>query len=118
MSRILYVLCEHPEAQERLRQEVINTAAKHPDGEIPYDELVALPFLDAVCRETFRVYTPVPLLMKQYVFSPSITHRAAFDNEAASECKKISSSLYPNPTHPQTERLSRNCSCRKVLCLL
>ncbi|TEB32645.1 cytochrome P450 [Coprinellus micaceus] len=65
ITRILDLLCRHPDAQEGLRREVISTAAKYRDGDIPYDELVSLPFLDAVIRETWRVYTPLPLIVKQ-----------------------------------------------------
>ncbi len=31
---------------------------------IEYDELMGLPFLDAVCRETLRVFPPVPTLQR------------------------------------------------------
>ncbi|KAG6893218.1 hypothetical protein C0992_010845 [Termitomyces sp. T32_za158] len=40
--------------QERLRSEVIK-ARKFHNGDIPYDDLVSLPFMDAVCRETLRL---------------------------------------------------------------
>lgn len=51
----------HPDVQDKLRQEV--TAARK-DGDIEYDELMGLPFLDAVCRETLRVFPPVPTLQR------------------------------------------------------
>ncbi|KAG6808349.1 hypothetical protein H0H92_004409 [Tricholoma furcatifolium] len=54
LSRILHLLALHPEAQERLRAEV-TAALKTHNGDVPYDELVALPFMDAVCRETLRL---------------------------------------------------------------
>jgi cytochrome P450 len=55
LARILYLLCEHPEAQEKLRQEVRD--ARKIGGSIPYDDLMmSLPYLDAVCKETLRVY--------------------------------------------------------------
>ncbi|KAG6883878.1 hypothetical protein C0993_003161 [Termitomyces sp. T159_Od127] len=54
LSRILHVLASHPEAQERLRAEVTEARRAH-NGEVPYDDLVSLPFLDAVCRETLRL---------------------------------------------------------------
>ncbi|KAH9841449.1 cytochrome P450 [Rhodofomes roseus] len=61
LSRILYLLAQHPEVQEKLRQELLSAGAA--DG-IPYDELNRLPFLDSVCRETLRVYPPVTLLFR------------------------------------------------------
>ncbi|GLB40486.1 putative cytochrome P450 [Lyophyllum shimeji] len=58
LARILYTLSIHPEAQDRLREEVV-TASHKTEGDIPYEELVVLPFMDAVCRETLRLYPPV-----------------------------------------------------------
>lgn len=55
LSRILHLLAMHPKMQERLRQEVIAAYKAHMGGDIPYDELVELPYLDAVCRETLRL---------------------------------------------------------------
>ncbi|KAG6893954.1 hypothetical protein C0992_008024, partial [Termitomyces sp. T32_za158] len=59
LSRTLHTLALHPEAQERLRAEVVEARQAH-NGDIPYDNLVSLPFLDAVCRETLRLHAPVP----------------------------------------------------------
>jgi len=55
-------LSEHPHEQEKLRREITN--ARQSAGDLPYDELVALPYLDAVCRETLRLYAPIPILMR------------------------------------------------------
>ncbi|KAG6844218.1 hypothetical protein H0H87_008764 [Tephrocybe sp. NHM501043] len=63
LSRTLHLLATHPEAQERLRAE-IQEALKEHEGDIPYDVLVSLPFMDAVCRETLRVHAPVPKVMR------------------------------------------------------
>lgn len=53
LSRILYLLAEHPDVQEKLRQEIAEALAQ---GEhLSYDDLVSLPYLDAVCRETLRL---------------------------------------------------------------
>ncbi|KAG6868481.1 hypothetical protein C0993_002246 [Termitomyces sp. T159_Od127] len=59
LSRTLHLLAFHPETQERLRAEVLEAHKLH-NGDIPYDTLVSLPFLDAVCRETLRLHPPVP----------------------------------------------------------
>ncbi|GJE84314.1 cytochrome P450 [Phanerochaete sordida] len=56
-ARILQLLAEHPDVQDKVRAELLEAS---PDGEdIPYDRLVDLPFLDAVCRESLRLYSPV-----------------------------------------------------------
>ncbi|KAF9459159.1 cytochrome P450 [Collybia nuda] len=61
LSRILHLLATRPEVQEKLRQEII-TSQRRNEGDIPYDDLVSLPFLDAVCRETLRLYPPVSVV--------------------------------------------------------
>jgi cytochrome P450 len=55
ISRVLHLLSEAPEVQERLRGEIMEAYEKWGDHDPTYDELNALPFLDAVCKETLRV---------------------------------------------------------------
>ncbi|KAI0720735.1 cytochrome P450 [Cerioporus squamosus] len=57
MSRILHLLAQHPDVQEKLRREVVEARAC---GDMDYDKLHAQPYLDAVCRETLRLYAPAP----------------------------------------------------------
>lgn len=52
LARTLHILSEHPEAQQRIREEVM---AISKGEDLPYDTLVSLPYLDAVCRETLRL---------------------------------------------------------------
>ncbi|KAI5121458.1 hypothetical protein M0805_009566 [Coniferiporia weirii] len=60
VSRILHLLALHQDVQSKLREEV--TAARKEHGDLDYDTLQALPYLDAVCRETMRVYSPIPIV--------------------------------------------------------
>jgi cytochrome P450 len=55
LSRSLHLLATYPEVQEKLRQEILNALEENGGEDFSYDELVALPFLDAVCRETLRL---------------------------------------------------------------
>ena len=75
LSRILHVLAEHPSAQEKLRAEIREargcSGLDDEGSDISYDDLVKLPYLDAVCRETLRVHAPVPLIRRTYVPPPS-----------------------------------------------
>ncbi|KAF9043397.1 cytochrome P450 [Panaeolus papilionaceus] len=64
LSRTLWLLAQYPEAQSKLRVE-IREARMKADGDVPYDELVSLPFLDAVCRETLRLYAPISQMIRQ-----------------------------------------------------
>ncbi|KAL1742477.1 cytochrome P450 [Schizophyllum fasciatum] len=53
LVRVLQLLAEHPDVQERLRAEI--RSAKKEYGTLSYDELESLQYLDAVCRETLRM---------------------------------------------------------------
>ncbi|KAH6887848.1 cytochrome P450 [Coprinopsis sp. MPI-PUGE-AT-0042] len=55
LCRFLWLLAQHQDVQDRLRQEIRDAKAKY--GQLDYDQLVALPYLDAVCRETFEART-------------------------------------------------------------
>ncbi|KAG5634329.1 hypothetical protein H0H81_002377 [Sphagnurus paluster] len=63
LSRVLHLLAYRPETQEKLRQEFLEAQDQH-GLDIPHDELMALPFLDAICRETLRLYPPAPVLAR------------------------------------------------------
>ncbi|KDR76354.1 hypothetical protein GALMADRAFT_68050 [Galerina marginata CBS 339.88] len=62
LSRILYLLATHPEVQEKLRQEILEARSRL--GDLAYDDLVSLPYLDAVCRESLRLYSPVSMVSR------------------------------------------------------
>ena len=49
------LLGSHPEVQEKLRAEIA-LASQEADGDIPYDNLIALPYMDAICLETLRLH--------------------------------------------------------------
>ena len=65
ISRVVHQLAMNQEAQERLRKEVTDARALH--GDLDYDLLMGLPYLDAVCRETLRLYAPVSVVNRTYV---------------------------------------------------
>lgn len=50
-------LAHHQDAQDRLGEEIQLAMAEL--GELDYDALANLPYLDAVCRETLHLYPPV-----------------------------------------------------------
>ncbi|QRW21127.1 cytochrome P450 family protein [Rhizoctonia solani] len=55
LSRTLHLLACHTTVQDRLRAELQEV----PDT-LSFDELNALPYLDALCREVLRLYPPAP----------------------------------------------------------
>jgi cytochrome P450 len=50
LSRLLVVLAQNPEVQDKLREEVVQSG----EG-LDYDTITGLPYLDAICRETLRL---------------------------------------------------------------
>ena len=59
------MLVLNPDVQDRLREEISAARAEH--GDLDYDTLVGLPYLDAVCRETLRVFPPVSQIARTWV---------------------------------------------------
>ncbi|KAJ3544585.1 hypothetical protein NMY22_g2729 [Coprinellus aureogranulatus] len=64
VSRILWLLASKQDVQDKLRNEI--REAKQRFGVEPgYEELMALPYLDAVIRETLRIYAPAPTIPRE-----------------------------------------------------
>ncbi|KAG0341648.1 hypothetical protein BG004_005955 [Podila humilis] len=56
-------MATHPEVQFRLRREV-RQYYNECDGKVTYDALNTLPYLNAVVRESLRLWSPVPLNLR------------------------------------------------------
>ncbi|XP_065080034.1 probable cytochrome P450 6a14 [Ochlerotatus camptorhynchus] len=59
----LYELAANPDVQERLRQEIEESIAKD-GGEVTYETLHSMDYLDRVVSETLRKYSPVDNLFR------------------------------------------------------
>ena len=61
-SMTLLLLADHPAVQQKLRSEILDAFRSGSDSDngpregFDHDTLVSLPYLDAVCRETLRLY--------------------------------------------------------------
>ncbi|KAJ2915621.1 hypothetical protein MD484_g4782, partial [Candolleomyces efflorescens] len=65
LCRIFWLLSTHQDIQDKLRAE-IRQVRKELDGEEPdYDRLSAMPYLDAVTRETLRLYPPINIVVRE-----------------------------------------------------
>ena len=60
MSWALYALTQNKHAQTKLRQELSKLSTDNPT----MDDLNGLPYLDAVVRETLRLYPAVPNIVR------------------------------------------------------
>lgn len=69
ISRILCLLADHKDIQLRLRTEIREARRANHDHDLEYEELLALPLLDAVVKETLRVFPPVTNLSRMCVYS-------------------------------------------------
>ncbi|KAI0355907.1 cytochrome P450 [Trametes cingulata] len=63
LCQILHILAQRPDVQDRVRAEILE--ARQGGHDISYDELVSLPYLDAVCRETLRVHPPATFIFRE-----------------------------------------------------
>lgn len=64
MSWAFYALCNNPSIQTALRKEIHSICPLSLDDMPSFDEVNSLPFLDAVVRETLRLYAPAPGAMR------------------------------------------------------
>ncbi|RPD74079.1 cytochrome P450 [Lentinus tigrinus ALCF2SS1-7] len=69
LAMTLLLLGDHPAVQEKLRKEILEACDGDSDesGRLDYDRLVNLPYLDAVCRETLRLHSPVTHVFRETV---------------------------------------------------
>ena len=47
-------MAQYPDMQDKLRGEIAQAQAEH-GFDIPYNVLVDLPYMDAICRESLRL---------------------------------------------------------------
>ena len=57
LAVMLQLLAEHPDVQEKLRREILEVSKGE---DLEHDALNSLTYLDAVCRETLRLYALFP----------------------------------------------------------
>ena len=61
MSWALFALSQNEHAQTKLREEISNLSTDNPT----MDDLNGLPYMDAVVRETLRLYPPLPGVLRE-----------------------------------------------------
>lgn len=67
LSRLLCLMANDNDMQNRLRKELLDAHAAKGDEGFNYNELNELPLLDAVCREALRLFAPVTFVWRQTI---------------------------------------------------
>ncbi|KAH8815210.1 cytochrome P450 monooxygenase-like protein [Xylogone sp. PMI_703] len=69
----VYALCVHPEMQTRLREEIrARLPSVDEDTQVTNLEIDHMPYLNAVCSEVLRYFTPVPLTLREAAHDTTI----------------------------------------------
>jgi len=68
LSWILTILVKYPEVQEKARKEVFERIP----GEVTYDSLKELPYIDGLIKEGLRIYPPAPAIGGRYAANDSV----------------------------------------------
>ena len=61
LAQTFYLLAKHLDVQDRVREEV-QEAHRLYGRDLDYDQLNSLTFMDAVCRESLRLWAPAQLV--------------------------------------------------------
>ncbi|CAE6414136.1 unnamed protein product [Rhizoctonia solani] len=84
LSRILHLLAMNQSTQDRLRTELLEAPAQ-----LTYDDLHNLPYLDALCRETLRLYPPVPVMEREAMVDCTVPLRYPIKGKNGEEIREI-----------------------------
>jgi len=60
-----YLLATHPEVEDKVIAEIDQITGGNPDHDVQYDDLMALPYLTQVIKETLRIYPPMPVTIRR-----------------------------------------------------
>ncbi|KAF9027549.1 cytochrome P450 [Hymenopellis radicata] len=104
MARALAQLAGSPCAQQKLRSELLD-ARKAGGGKLSYDAMQALPYLDAVCRESLRLGTAVPMLTRTTKMDTILNFSKPI---VGTDGEKISTLHVPNNTNVVVSLRSMN----------
>ena len=64
-SWLAYVLATHLDVEEKLIAEIDGITGGDPDYDLQYSDLMALPYMTQVIKETLRVYPPMPVTVRR-----------------------------------------------------
>jgi cytochrome P450 / NADPH-cytochrome P450 reductase len=62
---LAYVLATHPDVEAKMIAEIDAITAGNPDYDLQYDDLMALPYMTQIIKETLRIYPPMPVTIRR-----------------------------------------------------
>ncbi|KAF8999694.1 cytochrome P450 [Cyathus striatus] len=99
LSRILFLLASRPDIQRKLRDEVHQAKGMWKEKNGGYDEVMKLPWLDAVVKETLRLYPPVPFVRRTTTKTTTLPYALPTDYPLpTSSSPEVGSVLVPKGT--------------------
>ncbi|XP_014237778.1 cytochrome P450 6a2-like [Trichogramma pretiosum] len=110
ISNALYELALNPSVQDKLRNEIRETL-KSCDGQLKYETIKSMSYMDKVFNETLRKYPPVTTIMRQsmepYTFSGTkVTIPARTRVWIPAYAIQRDPAIYPDPDTFDPERFS------------
>ncbi|KNC24551.1 Cytochrome P450 6a2 [Lucilia cuprina] len=110
MSYVLYELARHPEIQERVRKEVLHVLEKY-DGELTYEAMMEMTYLDQVILETLRLYPALSYIQRvslndYKIPDTNITLDKGTNVYIPVKAIHLDAEIYENPLEFQPERFS------------
>ena len=64
LTMLLDIRTQRPEFQDKLRAELVEAQVEY-GTDIPFDQLMNLPYMDALCRETLRLHPPATYIYRE-----------------------------------------------------
>lgn len=62
---LAYVLASHPDVEQNLIAEIDAVSDGDPDYDLQYADLMTLPYMTQVIKETLRIYPPMPITIRR-----------------------------------------------------
>ncbi|HET8528193.1 MAG TPA: cytochrome P450 [Gaiellaceae bacterium] len=62
---LAYVLATYPEVEEKVLAEIDGITGGDPDYDLRYEDLLRMPYVTQVIKETLRVYPPMPVTVRR-----------------------------------------------------
>ncbi|KAF5285082.1 hypothetical protein FQA39_LY16771 [Lamprigera yunnana] len=108
----LYELATNPDKQQKVREEIIITLKNH-NGELTYDAIQQLTYLDMCMKETLRKYPPLPAHLRECTKDYKIPNSDVILEKGTAVVVPIygihhDNTYYANPEAFEPERFSGN----------